>query len=299
MTHPFPEKPSVTVHLPAAVGRPIRALLVAALVVLALVACGADDGSSSATTEPAATSPAPTPAATDPAPLRGEITVAAAASLRDAFTEIGDRFQADHPDVELTFTFDSSSTLATQIIEGAPADVYASADEANLARLVDEDLVSGDPAVFARNGLVIVTKPGNPEGIEGLADLAEVTDAGGVISLCGEEVPCGRYAAEALTLAGVAIPEDRVTRGQNVSATLTAVTEGDAVAAVVYVSDAVAAGEAVTTVAVPEQYDVIAVYPVGIVAGTAHPDVARAFVDLVLGAEGQAILADHGFLPPP
>ncbi len=147
----------------------------------------------------------------------------------------------------MSLNFDSSSTLATQILEGAPADVFASADEESTARLTDENLIAGEPQVFARNELVIVTKPGNPEGISGLADLADA----GVISLCGEQAPCGRYAAEALSNAGVRIDEASITRGQNVGATLTAVAEGDAVAGIVYVTDARSAGDAVEAVEIP------------------------------------------------
>ncbi len=221
------------------------------------------------------------------------ITVAAATSLTGAFTEIADDFSAANPSVEVNLTFGSSSTLATQIIEGAPADVYASADEANMARLTGDDLIAGTPAIFARNRLVIVTKPGNPEGVETLADLAGV----GVISLCGPQVPCGAYAAEALASAGVTIEESSVTRGQNVGATLTAVSQGDAVAGIVYLTDAVAATDAVDVVALPEDLNPIALYPIGVLMASGDTEAAEAFLAHVRGDEGQAVLADHGFLP--
>lgn len=226
--------------------------------------------------------------------LAGTITVSGATSLTGAFTEIADGFSEAHPDVEVTFNFDASSTLATQIIEGAPADVYASADEANMTKLTDEDLVAGEPEIFARNELVIVTKPGNPEGIETLADLAGV----GVVSLCGEDVPCGKYAAAALANAGVAIDESNVTRGQNAGATLTAVAEGDAVAGIVYVTDAAAAGDSVEAVTIPADVNVLATYPIGVLAASGNAEVAAAFVAFVVGGEGQAVLAEHGFRPP-
>ena len=195
----------------------------------------------------------------------------------------------------MTFNFDSSSALATQILEGAPADVFASADEANMAKLTDEGLIAGEPEVFARNELVIVTKPGNPEGIETLADLADA----GVISLCGEEVPCGKYAEQALDDGRAStIPESSVTRGQNVGATLTAVTEGDAVAGIVYVTDAEAAGDAVEAVAIPADANVIATYPIGVLEASGNAELAEAFVAYVLGDEGQAVLKEYGFLPP-
>jgi len=226
--------------------------------------------------------------------LEGSLSVSAAASLRDAFDAIGDGFTAANPGVEVVFNFDSSSNLATQILEGAPAGVFASADEANMARLADAGEVDGDPVIFARNELVIVTRPDNPAGISGLVDLADA----GIISLCGEEVPCGRYAAEAFVLAGVTIDESKVTRGQNVTATLTAVTEGDAVAAVVYATDAIAAGDAVEWVDIPTEHDVLASYPIGVLAGAGDSELARAFVDFVLGPDGHAVLGEHGFLPP-
>lgn len=228
---------------------------------------------------------------------RVTITVAGATSAAGALTEIGDDFEAANPDVEIDFTFGSSATLATQILEGAPADVFASADEANMTTLGDAGLVSGTPAPFARNVLVIVTKPGNPAGIETLADLADA----GVISLCGEEAPCGKYAAQALADARVTIDESNVTRGQNVGATLTAVVEGDAVAGIVYATDAAAAGDSVAAVAIPADIDVVATYPIATLASSTDPEVAEvaeAFVAHVLSAEGQAVLAEYGFLPP-
>lgn len=222
------------------------------------------------------------------------ITVAGAASLRDAFTELGEDFTDANPDAEVTFSFDSSSTLATQIIERAPVDVFASADQANMTKLTDPGLVAGRPQVFARNELVIVTKPGNPTGITGLADLAKA----GTISLCGADVPCGTYAAEALGKANVTIPESAVTRGQNVTATLTAVTEGDAVAGIVYATDAASAGDAVTIVAIADELNVIATYPIAVIAASEDGEVAEAFMAFVLSPDGQAVLEAHGFLPP-
>lgn len=257
------------------------ALVVAALVAL-LVGCGSEtDGTTSST-------------AADAPELRGGITVSAAASLTEAYTRIGKDFEAAHPGTTVTFNFDSSGTLAQQILDGAPVDVYASADEATMAELTDADLVDGEPTVFARNRLAIVTKPDNPEGIAGLADLADA----GVVALCAETVPCGRFAAQVLADAGVAIPKDRVTRGQNVKATLTAVSEGDAVAGIVYVTDAAAAGDAVTTVDIPDDQNAIATYPVGVLVDAANPEVARAFAAYVASDDAQRTLKELGFLPP-
>jgi molybdate transport system substrate-binding protein len=261
------------------------ALLLLASLSLLAAGCGDDDSDNA---DRSSTTAAP---ASD---LTAALTVLGAKSLTDAFSKIGDDFMAANPDVDITFSFDSSSTLATQILEGAPADVYASADEENMTKLTDENLIAGAPEIFARNELVIVTKPGNPEGITDLADLADA----GTISLCGEDVPCGKYAKQALDGAGVTIPETSVTRGQNVGATLTAVTEGDAVAGIVYVTDALNIGEAGEAVTIPADQNVIATYPIGVLEASGNADAAEAFMAYVVGDEGQAVLKEYGFLPP-
>lgn len=234
----------------------------------------------------------------DSSELDGEITVSAAASLTEAYTQIGKDFEAANPGTTVTFNFDSSGTLAQQVLDGAPVDVFASADEATMAKLIEADLIDGAPAVFARNQLAIVTKPGNPLGIGGLVDLADAA-GDGVIALCADTVPCGSFAARVLAGAGVTIPESSVTRGQNVRATLTAVAEGDAVAGIVYVTDAIAAGDAVATVAIPDDQNATAAYPVGVVVGSGEPEVARAFADFLQGRDAQLVLDELGFLPPP
>ena len=268
--------------------KPLATLI--AVAALALAACGssASDGS------PATTKPATSGSPTTARPLEGDLTVAAAASLTEAFTQIGKDFEAAHPGTKVTFTFDSSGTLSQQIIDGAPVDVFASADEKNEQKVADAGLVKGDPTVFARNRLIIVTKPGNPTGIKTLADLADA----GVISLCGTDVPCGTFAATALSTAGVTIPESSVTRGQNAKATLTAVSEGDAVAGIVYVTDAQAAGSSVASVEIPADQNVVATYPIAVLTGTKDDALATAFADYVASDAGQSVLADAGFLPP-
>lgn len=218
------------------------------------------------------------------------ITVAAAASLRAPFQQLGDVLEAEEG-ISVTFSFGASSSLATQILEGAPVDVYASAAIEDMDRLADDGDV-GTPQVFARNRLAIVTAAGNPAGIAGLEDLPDAR----IVSLCDEAVPCGRYAQRALDAAGVSIPEDRVSRGQNATATLTAVAEGDAPAGIVYETDAIAAGDAVESVPMPAE-DVTASYVVAVVDRTDSTGAARAFVDLVSSHAGQAVLEDHGFEP--
>lgn len=260
-------------------GRTTRSLVaLCAAVGLAATGCGrnGDDGGSTAA-------------------LKGTVTVSAAASLTAAFDDAVEQFEDDNPDIDVKVTYDSSSTLAGQIVEdGAPVDVFASADEANMAKLADADLLDTTPTVFARNQLVIITKPGNPESITSVEDLAGV----GTISLCGAEVPCGKFAAEVFDAAGVTIDEDQVTRGQNATATLTAVTEGDAVAGIVYVTDELGAGDEADTVPIPDENNVVATYPIAVLKAAPKPDAAQAFVDFVVGDEGQAILEERGFLAP-
>lgn len=265
------------------------ALLALVVGTASLAACGV--GGDAADT---AAGPSDRPAGTGAPALEGRITVSAAASLTEAFGEIAKQFEARNPGVEVTSNFDASSALVEQIRQDAPVDVFASADEANMEKLVGDGLVEGTPEVFARNEAVIVTKPGNPDGIKGLADLADV----GVVALCGEEVPCGKIAAKLLAEAGVTIPADRITRGQNVKATLGAVVNGDARAGIVYVTDAKAAGDGVASVRIPESPASINVYPIGVLKASGHKAVAAAFVRYVVSARGQAVLGAAGFLPP-
>ena len=269
--------------------RPRAMALVSVIAVLAVGAvglsgCGDDDdsGSSGSTTTAAASK------------LSGTITISAAASLTEAFGDIDAAFTKANPDVKVTPTFDSSSILAQQILAGAPADGFASADEANMKKVTDAGAIEGTPIVFARNSLVIVTKPGNPQNIDSLEDLATA----GVISLCGEDVPCGKYAKQILDGAQVVIPETSVTRGQNVKTTLNAVTNGDAVAGIVYATDARTAAEEAETVKIPDAQNAIATYPYGVVKASTSQDIATAYGEFLVSDEGQKILGDYGFLPP-
>ncbi len=218
--------------------------------------------------------------------------MSAATSLTNAFNDIATAFNVGHPFVNVNFNYGASSALADAIIAGAPADVFASADQANMTKLQDTGLVYGDPTTFAHNKLVIVTKPGNPTGIKSAADLPRA----GVIALCAVEVPCGKYAAQALVSAKVTIDESRVTRGQNVAATLDQVAEGDAVAAIVYVTDAQAKADQVDTVSIPDTQNVIAAYPIAAIGKTENA-VSKAFIAFVKGQTGQRILKRYRFLP--
>ncbi|MFM8304443.1 MAG: molybdate ABC transporter substrate-binding protein [Actinomycetota bacterium] len=231
------------------------------------------------------------------APPSGRITVSAASSLTAAFTAVRTRFERRAPDATITLNFGASSTLATQITGGAPVDVFASADRATMRGLVAGSQVRARPTPFARNRMEIAVKPGNPRTVTGLADLPRVT-VGGVVSLCGRAVPCGIYAARALRKARVTIPETRVTRGADATATIGAVARGDADAAVVYASDVAAAGAAVDGVAIPADQNVVAVYPIAPLASSANPRLAAAFIAFVVSPEGRRILARYGFRAP-
>ena len=232
--------------------------------------------------------------ATTNAPVSGTITVSAAASLTSAFGTIKNDFVKANPGANITINFGSSGTLETQIESGAPADVAAFADEATMKKLADKNLLAGSSQIFATNSLVIVTKPGNPKNIKTRADLATA----GTISLCADTAPCGKYANQILTTATVSIPASSVTRGQDVKTTLAAVTDGDADAAIVYATDAQAAGSKVATVEIPTAQNVVAKYPIAVIKATKDEALAQAFMDYVLGPEAQSVLKDAGFQAP-
>lgn len=223
----------------------------------------------------------------------GSITVSAAASLTGAFTKLGVEFEKQNAKTSVTFNFGSSSALVTQIQGGATADVFASADLTNMDKLVSTGKVS-TPTAFARNNLQIAVKPGNPKNVASLASLKDV----GVVSLCGATVPCGVYAANVLARAGVQIPEGNVTRAADAKATIGAVAQGDANAAIVYATDVKAAGSSVKGVVIPDDQNTIAVYPIAPIAGNANPKVAKAFVEYVASPKAQKTLAKYGFLAP-
>lgn len=223
--------------------------------------------------------------------LSGTVTVLAAASLTNAFEDVAAAFEARHPDVGVALSFDGSSALAAQIEEGVPADVFAAADERDLAAVADADLVAGDPVDIATNDLQIVVAEGNPLGIRGLADLT----ADLRLALCADEVPCGRYSAEAFDRAGLTTPE--ASAEENVRGVLTKVALGEADAGLVYVTD-VAAADDVEGVALPEDHQVLATYPAAVLADAPNPEAATAFLAYLTDTEAQAILAAHGFGGP-
>jgi molybdate transport system substrate-binding protein len=217
----------------------------------------------------------------------GDVIVYAAASLSGAFDAIGEAFTAENPDVRFSPVYDGSSTLVTQILEGAPADVFASADEANMDKAAD---AAGDPALFASNTLVIAVPTGNPGGVETLADLSDVTSV-----LCAPEVPCGAASEKLLSAAGVTV--DAASLEQNVTAVLTKVAASEADAGLVYATDVI--GRDDVEVIVPDGAgEVVNHYPIAALSDAPNSEAAEAFVAFVLSDAGQKILADFGFGAP-
>ncbi|MDC7804743.1 molybdate ABC transporter substrate-binding protein [Sphingomonas sp. BLCC-B65] len=252
--------------------------------VVALAGCSAAGGSADAdrTASAAASSDAVT----------GELTVFAAASLKAAFTRLAEQFQASHPGVTIRpISYDGSSTLATQLIEGAPADVFASADEKNMQKVVAAGLASS-PQPFATNVLTLIVPSGNPAGVHALADLATPSLR---VVLCAAEVPCGAASQTLLQKAGVTASVDSYE--QNVTAVLTKVASGEADAGLVYVTDA-ATTAAVQTVATPGADAVVNTYPIVALDDAANPAAARAFVDFVRSDAARVTLTDLGFGTP-
>lgn len=217
------------------------------------------------------------------------ITVLAAASLTETFTELATRFEDEHPGVDVRLAFDSSATLAQQAVEGAPADVLATADTATMDGAADA--LAAEPEVFATNTLVMVTPAGNPAGLDGFSDLD-----GSTYVVCVETAPCGKVARALLDADGVTT--EPASLEVDVKAVLARVTGDEADAGLVYASDAVAAGDAVETFDVPGAADQVTAYPIAPLTQSEHPDLAQEFVDLVLSRDGQAVLADAGFGPP-
>jgi len=238
-----------------------------------------------------------------PAPI--ELTVLGAASLKGALEAAEAAYEAAVQGTTLTFSTDSSSALRTQIEQGAPADVFLSADSTNPQKLTDAGLADGDVIAFAGNVMTIIVPTDNPAGIASPADLAEPRVK---IVAAGDEVPITRYATQVVdNLAALpGYPADFaarcaaniVSREDNVKAVVAKVELGEGDAGIVYVTDA-KASTSVTTVKIPDEVNVPATYAGVVVKSSAHPEAARAFLDWFAGSQGQAILAEFGFLPAP
>jgi molybdate transport system substrate-binding protein len=225
--------------------------------------------------------------------VTGTVTVFAAASLTESFTRLGEDFEAANPGSRVAFNFAGSSALATQINEGAPADVFASASPATMKTVTDAGNTDGAPAVFARNQLVIAVAEGNPKGIAGLADL---TGEGVKVALCAEQVPCGAAARKALDAAKVTLTP--VTLEQDVKAALSKVKLGEVDAALVYRTDTNASAADVDAVEFPESAGAINDYPIVVLADAPNRVGGRAFLAYVRSAEGRAVLTIAGFHAP-
>ena len=260
-----------------------RPAVIAAASVLLLCGCAAGDA------DPGATRTSTTPGRPH---LTGELTVYAAASLKPAFDELESLFEALHPSLEvLSVVYDGSSTLAAQLIEGAPADVFASADEKTMAKVVDAGLAT-DPLPFATNTLALVMPAGNPGEVEDLSDLA---DDSVTVVLCAPEVPCGAASQTLLSNAGLAVTPASLE--QNVTAVLTKVAAGEADAGLVYATDAL--GRTDVESLVPDgAADVVNVYPIAGLTDSENPEAAQAFAEFVLSEQGQRVFASIGFGAP-
>jgi molybdate transport system substrate-binding protein len=228
--------------------------------------------------------------------VSGELTVFAAASLTDVFSEIGQAFTDEHPQANVpSFTFGPSNGLATRIIQAEPADVFASAAQQPMDNVAAANLVQGKPRVFAHNLLEIAVKPGNPLRITTLQDLARA-DVTLVLAAAG--VPAGDYARQALNNAGVTVtPAFLEADVRAVLARVASQADG-ADAGIVYVTDVIAANGTVEGVPIPQNLNVEATYPIAALTRASNPNTARAFVDFVLSPPGQKILSKFGFLKP-
>ncbi|WP_457946746.1 molybdate ABC transporter substrate-binding protein [Pseudarthrobacter sp. alpha12b] len=222
----------------------------------------------------------------------GAITVFAAASLEQAFTELARTFEAENPGTSVTLSFAGSSDLASQIDQGAPADVFASADTANMKKVQDAGLADGTPKDFATNTLAIAVPPGNPAGVAALKDLAR---PGIKLVTCASQVPCGAATARVAAAAGLTLSP--VSEENAVTDVLGKVTSGEADAGLVYGTDIKAAGTRVAGIQFPESGSAVNTYPIAGVAGGRNKATAQAFLDLVTGPEGQKVLAVAGFGP--
>ncbi len=220
-----------------------------------------------------------------------QLVVFAAASLNEAFEALGGAFEQAHPDTTVQFSFAGSQQLASQILQGAPTDVFASADLRQLQAV--RPALAAAPTTFATNELVIAVEWGNPLAIRNLSDLgrADLT-----LVLAAEQVPAGRYARQALERSNVEV--EAASLENDVRAALFKVRLGEADAAIVYASDLVAAGDDVAAVPIPPEDNVTASYPIAVLSGARNPGAAQAFVRFVRSMEGQAVLRRYGFLPP-
>jgi molybdate transport system substrate-binding protein len=261
--------------------------LVGVLAAAALTLTGCGGGSNNADTGTGQPSGSAGPT------ISGTVTVFAAASLTETFTQLGKDFEAANPEATVTFNFAGSSALANQINQGAPADVFASAAPANMKTVTDAGNGGGTPTTFVKNQLVIAVAKGNPKGITGLSDLTKPDTK---VALCAEQVPCGAAAKTALNTAGVQLTP--VTLEQDVKQALSKVRLGEVDAALVYRTDAKAATSDVDGVEFPESASAINDYPIVVLKDAPNEAGAQAFIAFVLSDKGKAVLTEAGFQTP-
>jgi molybdate transport system substrate-binding protein len=263
------------------------ALTVAALAAVTVAGCSSSNSSSA----PSGSSSS-SPAAVSSALPAGTITVFAAASLKETFTQLGKQFQTAHPGDTVKFSFGASSTLATQITSGAPADVFASAAPKNMQTVVSAGDAS-NPQDFAVNTAEVAVPPSNPAQVTSVNDLAKSSVK---VALCQPQVPCGVVAAQVFKNAGITVKP--VTLQPDVKSVLTQVELGNVDAGVVYVTDVKAAGAKVTGVPIPASDSASTTYPIATISNSKNQSIAQAFVAYVLSPSGQAVLSAAGFLEP-
>ncbi len=296
----------------ARIGALPQVVLAGLILVMSLVATGPVNAAQSeiacAPQSPVAT-PAATPATIDlsqtPFPEDGgELTIFAAASLTDVFTTIAADLEADMPSLEITLNVAGSQALATQLAEGADADLFASANQAQMQTAIEAGRIVGEPVPFVQNRLAVIVPSDNPASIQSAADLAKQDIK---LVLAQPEVPAGRYARQAIcAMDGDAhtygddfstkVGANIVSEEEDVRGVMTRIQIGEADAGIVYVSDAIAAGAAVTTIEIPDDVNVLATYPIAPVEG-GNEALAAAFISYVVGPEGQATLSEYGFEP--
>ena len=271
----------------------MRRFAVTVVALAAIAAAGCSSSSSSSTASSPASSSAPAASSSSPAAAQtGTITVFAAASLMGTFTQIGKQFEAAHPGDTVKFSFGGSSTLATQITGGAPADVFASAAPANMDTVVNAGDASS-PKDFAKNTAEVAVPPSNPAKVTSVSDLAKSSVK---VALCQPKVPCGVVAAQVFKNAGITVKP--VTLQPDVKSVLTQVELGNVDAGMVYVTDVKAAGTKVKGVTIPASDNASTLYPIATVSSSTHQAEAEAFVAYVLSPAGQQVLAAAGFQQP-
>jgi molybdate transport system substrate-binding protein len=265
--------------------KPFAALLVAAALAAGMAGCGSGTPAGTAGSGPAS--------AGETTKLSGTVTVYAAASLKATFTKLASEFEAANPGTKVALSFAGSSDLVTQITQGAPADVFASADTKNMAKLSDAKLLDGTARNFATNVLTIAVPPSNPASIGSFADLAK---AGVKVVVCASQVPCGSAAQTIEKATGTTLKP--VSEESSVTDVLGKVASGEADAGLVYVTDVKGAGGKVKGITFPESDKAVNTYPIGTVGTSKNKDLAAAFIALVTGSEGKKVLGDAGFGTP-